>query len=184
MSQGGAQGGEERKHSTSRVPGTPPGLAGELIAEQTQAEYCLGLLLSYPTTWQEVRAILVESDFAAGEARALYAAFAAAAPYEGALDAAAFQAALPEVLRELATHAVARVNGSLPDDEQAPMHVASQAAYRLKRMRIKAEVTELDFLQRDAEQAGDLETLRRLLLRKQQLLTQRRAIDAAAALIG
>jgi DNA primase len=185
MSQGGAQAYDDGKQGAPRVSGTAPGLAGELMAEQTQAEYCLGLLLAYPTTWQEVRAILVESDFAAGEARALYAAFAGAvAADEGMLAVVAFQAALPEVLREVAARAVARVSGSLPDEDQGPTRVASQAAYRLKRMRIKAEVTELDFLQRDAEQAGDLEALRLLLLRKQQLLTQRRAIDAAAALIG
>ncbi len=169
---------------TGATTGVAQGLAGELMAEQIQAEYCLGLLLGYPGTWQEVRAILTEGDFAAAEARALYAAFAAVADGDGALDLEMLQASLPDVLGEVAERARARVEGSLPDEDLSPARAASQAAYRLKRMRIKAEVAELDFLQRDAEQAGDQEALRALLLRKQQLLTQRRTIDAAAALIG
>jgi hypothetical protein len=62
------------------------------------------------------------------------------------------------------------------------MRRASQAAYRLKRMRLKAEQAELDYLIRDAEASADREALRSLLRRKQHLLTQRHTIDEATSL--
>ena len=65
-----------------------------------------------------------------------------------------------------------------------PAKVARDAAYRLKRMRLKAQMAELDALQRDAEQGHDAETLRTLLMQKQRLLAERRAVDAASALFG
>jgi hypothetical protein len=51
-------------------------------------------------------------------------------------------------------------------------------------MRLKEEMAELDYLQRDAEQTGATDALRALLRRKQHLLSQRRAIDAASGLHG
>jgi DNA primase len=168
------------------------GLAGELKAQQAQEEYCLGLLLDFPQTWPEMVTILTENDFSSTETRALYAAFAetmgpdvnAGLGNDPSFDLHAFLAAQPEALREVAARARARVAGTVVDEDQRPTRAASEAAYRLKRMRLKAEAAELDFLQRDAEQEGDGEALRALLQRKQQLLIQRRAIDAAAALIG
>jgi hypothetical protein len=69
-------------------------------------------------------------------------------------------------------------------DVHALASVASRAAYRLKRTRLKEEMAELDYLERDAEQSSDAEALRALLKRKLQLLSQRRALDAASGLIG
>jgi DNA primase len=75
-----------------------------------------------------------------------------------------------------------------PDDpysvEEGPalLKRASQAAYRLKRMRLKVELAELDHLMRDAEAAGDGEALRALVRRKQHLLAQRHTIDEATSL--
>jgi hypothetical protein len=71
-----------------------------------------------------------------------------------------------------------------PQEGQPLAKAASTSAYRLKRTRLKEEMAELDYLQRDAEQSGDLDTLRALLRRKQHLLSQRRAIDAASGLHG
>jgi hypothetical protein len=68
--------------------------------------------------------------------------------------------------------------------EEGPglMKRASQAAYRLKRMRLKVEQAELDYLIRDAETSGDREALRALLRRKQHILAQRHTIDEATSL--
>jgi hypothetical protein len=66
----------------------------------------------------------------------------------------------------------------------ALLNEASQAAYRLKRMRLKGEQAELDALIREAEQTSDSETLRALLTRKGSLLAQRRVIDEASQLQG
>ncbi|MBF6590711.1 MAG: DNA primase [Ktedonobacterales bacterium] len=179
-----AQASLGKGYSSSHAWEDSVGLAGELMAEQAQAEYCLGLLLDYPQTWPEVYAILSEGDFTGTEARALFAAFASAMGTGAAFDTTMFLDELPEVVRAIAERARARTAGTLPDDDQAPVRAASEAAYRFKRMRLKAEVAELDYLKRDAEQSGDQEALRALLQRERYLLSQRHAIDAATEVFG
>ena len=163
---------------------TSSGMAARLLAEQAQEEYCLGLLLEHPEVWSEVYAIIAEGDFAGTETRALFAQLATALQTHPALDVAAFLDELPPVLRETAPRARARVAASVFPEGQGLAKAASSSAYRLKRMRLKEEMAELDYLQRDAEQSGDAEALRALLRRKQYLLSQRRAIDAASGLHG
>lgn len=160
------------------------GMAARLLAEQAQEEYCLGLLLEHPEVWSEVYAIIAEGDFVGTETRALFAQLAAALQAHPALDVTAFLDELPPVLRETAPRARARVASSVFPEGQGLAKAASSSAYRLKRMRLKEEMAELDYLQRDAEQTGDDEALRALLRRKQYLLSQRRAIDAASGLHG
>ncbi|HKV84016.1 MAG TPA: DNA primase [Ktedonobacterales bacterium] len=163
---------------------TSSGMVARLLAEQAQEEYCLGLLLEHPEVWSEVYAIIAEGDFAGTETRALFAELATALQTHPALDVAAFLDELPPVLRETAPRARARVAASVFPEGQGLAKAASSSAYRLKRMRLKEEMAELDYLQRDAEQSGDAEALRALLRRKQYLLSQRRAIDAASGLHG
>ncbi|HEV7129970.1 MAG TPA: DNA primase [Ktedonobacterales bacterium] len=164
--------------------GASTGLAARLLAEQAQEEYCLGVLLERPATWTEMRAILVESDFLTTELRALYAALVAALQPAAALDLQGFLEDLPPLLQVAANRARLRVDPSPPVEGAGLMKVARHAAYRLKRTRLKEEMAELDYLERDAEQSGDQDGLRALLGRKQHLLAQRRAIDAAAGLFG
>ena len=160
------------------------GVGGELFAEQIQAEYCLGLLLDHAEAWPDIAAIVDERDFTGTELRALYSALAVALRTGSAVDGQSFAEGLPPVLQEVAVRVRTRITLSVPEDGPALSKVASAAAYRLKRMRLKAEMAELDYLERDAEQTGDQEALRSLLARKQQLLQQRRAVDAASALFG
>jgi DNA primase len=159
------------------------GATGELLAELSQAEYCIGLLAANPATWMDIFAILDESDFTSADMRAIYAIFAVA-KREGKLapsaqdDSGAFIAMLPEELRQVAMEAGARASLLLPESGPALTKIASKAAYRLKRMRLKAEMAELDYLVREAD---DDEALRTLMARKQVLLSQRHAIDVATA---
>jgi len=146
-------------------------------------EECLGLLLTYPVVWPEVYGIVAEGDFAGTETRALYRA-AAAALGADAFDLPRLRDGLPSPLQEAAARALAMVATDEPLDGQGLIKAARDAAYRLKRVRIEEEMAELDYLQRDAEQSGDGEALRALLRRKQQLLSQRRALDAASGLHG
>jgi hypothetical protein len=88
------------------------------------------------------------------------------------------------VLQAAAERARARLTPGAPEEGTGLTKMASNAAYRLKRTRLREEMAELDYLQRDAEESGDGDALRALLGRKQQLLSQRRAIDAAASLYG
>lgn len=160
------------------------GLGARLRASQAQEEYCLGVLLERPTTWTEVHAILQERDFLATEMRALYASLAATLDRPVAFELHRFLDDLPHELRAAADHARQRLDPSPPVEGPGLVKVASHAAYRLKRVRLKEEMAELDYLERDAEQSGDREGLRALLVRKQELLAQRRALDAAVGLYG
>lgn len=180
------QAGPSPSYSASGAAGTAlaSGTAARLLAEQAQEEYCLGLLLDHPVVWSEVYGILGESDFAGTETRALFHAYAAAVGSGSSFDAGAFLAELPAVLQAAAQRARERIAVGTPEEGQALARAASSSAYRLKRTRLKDEMAELDYLQRDAEQSGDGEALRALLQRKQHLLSQRRAIDAASGLYG
>ncbi len=151
-----------------------------LLAEQTLEAYCLGLALEYPVTWAEVSAILDGHDFATPELRALYDALASASGASESLVTEDFVNSLHPLLRAAADHAREEIS----ERERDATHLvkdARDAAYRLKSLRLKGEMAELDALQRDAEQTGDDESLRTLLTRKQQLLVQRRAIDTASS---
>jgi DNA primase len=156
---------------------------GRLRTLARREEECLGLLLTYPVVWPEVYGIVSEGDFAGTETRALYRA-AAEALSTGAFDLQRLLDGLPSPLQEAAERAQAMVASDEPLDGQGLLKAARDAAYRLKRVRIEEEMAELDYLQRDAEQSGDGEALRALLRRKQQLLSQRRALDAASGLHG
>ncbi len=163
---------------------SPVGVAARILAEQAQEEFCLGLLLERPVTWLEMQPILSESDFVGTETRELFRAYAAAFQGDVPFDAQAFLDGLPPVLRAAAERAHARLELGAPEEGSGLAKMASNAAYRLKRTRLREEMAELDYLQRDAEQSGDGDAARALLGRKQQLLSQRRAIDAAASLYG
>jgi DNA primase len=169
---------------THETPGTATGLAARLLAEQAQEEYCLGLLLERPATWSEMAAILSDADFAGTTTRELYRALVPMLRTQPILDTQQWQDGLPPVLRETAERARARLGQGVAEEGTGLTRVATHAAYRLKRMRLGEEMAELDYLQRDAEQSGDPDALRAFLGRKQQLLSQRRAIDAAANLYG
>ncbi|MGZ3640061.1 MAG: hypothetical protein ACXVCX_19700, partial [Ktedonobacterales bacterium] len=171
--------------------GTRTGIAARLLAELAQEEECLGLLLEQPSLWTEMQGIVSEGDFSGTETRAAFQAFAALARARAGAampDARQVLEALPEELQPVAQRARERITSVTAAEDAPDVHalasVASRAAYRLKRARLKEEMAELDYLERDAEQSNDAEALRALLKRKLQLLSQRRALDAASGLIG
>ena len=174
----------QKSHGAQAQAGTTYRDAAHAPPEVSQEEYCLGLALDHPETWREVRAILREDDFTATETRALFVALDRALGGDAAPGLEAFLAGLEPAL--LATVERARARVALQAEREGPalLNEASQAAYRLKRMRLKGEQAELDALIREAEQTSDSETLRALLTRKGSLLAQRRVIDEASQLQG
>ncbi|HLY29691.1 MAG TPA: toprim domain-containing protein, partial [Ktedonobacterales bacterium] len=170
-------------------------------AEQTLEMYCIGLALDFPVVWSDLQAILEPTDFTDAGTRALFVALAEtmnaplseqadetdAAQYtDTSFDVTSFLAGLHPTLAEAAQRAQALAiaeDDGVPDGAD-PTRIARDAAYRLKRLRLKAQMAELDALQRDAEQSHDAEAVRALLIQKQRLLAQRRAIDSASALFG
>jgi DNA primase len=164
--------------------GSAAGATADSLAEMAQAEYCIGLLVADPATWMAVFAIVDERDFTGAEMRAIYSIFAAAIS-EGRISPAApgdgLAALLPDELRPIATRANARVALNLPEAGPTLTKIASKAAFRLKRMRLKAEMAVIDHLEKETDAIGDQDGLRALLARKQHLLSQRHAIDVATA---
>jgi DNA primase len=178
-----SQGAQAQGGATYRDAARSPGAAGTLATpEVSQEEYCLGLALDHPETWREVRAILREDDFTGTETRALFAALDRA--FSGALGLESLLVGLEPAL--LATVERARERVALQGEREGPalLNEASQAAYRLKRMRLKAEQAELDALIREAEQAGDTESVQSLRARELHLFAQRRIVHKASKLQG
>jgi len=71
---------------------------------------------------------------------------------------------------------------SPPLDSVRLRKVATKAAYRLKRTRLKEAHNELIYLRQEAEQAGDQEGLAALDQRAKDLLLQMETIDSAVPL--
>ena len=151
----------QKSHGAQATNGATYRDAAHAPPEVSQEEYCLGLALDHPETWREVRAILREDDFTATETRALFTVLDRAFGDEAAPGLEALLAELEPAL--LATVARARARVALQTEREGPalLNEASQAAYRLKRMRLKAEQAELDALIREAEQTSDSETAER-----------------------
>jgi DNA primase len=145
-------------------------------------EYCLGILLTYPTIWYEICAIIKEDDFSGTEARELYRAFVSHCQGEAPPEIRSFLAELPPILRELALRVRAQMEASPPLEGAGLSKAARHAAYRLKLVHLKEAITMLQYLQRDAEGAGDQETVRALQEQMVPLLLQRHAIESAVPL--
>ncbi len=184
----------------ARKPGSAEALAAALEEE------CLGLLLVCPALASEMYGIIDEADFTGTETRALYHACVTGLPSGSSPDAQRILAALPEVLQTTAQRlrqeveerermeSISRLRRRpqqrmQPVLETSPMldiarlrKVATKAAYRLKRVRLKEAHTELIYLRQEAEQAGDQEELHVLDQRRRDLLLQIETIDSAVPL--
>lgn len=173
--------GPSPSYSASGVAGTT---ASRMLARQAQEDECIGLLLDYPAVWSEIYGILGEGDFAGTETRELFRAYVAARNSGLSFDAGVFLAELAPDLQVAAQHAREQVAIHAPEEGMGLAKAASFVAYRLKRTHLNEEMAELDYLEHDAQQSADWDAVRPLIRRKQQLLSQRRAIDAASSLYG
>ncbi len=160
---------------------------GSLLGQPASAasaleEHCIALLLSQPGILPDVCAILELSDFWGTETRALFSALASApGPLTpGARDALLAQ--LPDLLSAEAQRLGAEAAASPAQDRAHLARTARQMAYRLKRLRLSEAITELSYLQREAEDQGDREAIRTLREQGQRLILARRSLDAADVL--
>ncbi len=145
-------------------------------------EHCLGLLLNNPWVFAEVYAILELSDFWGTETRALFSILTTAS---GPLTPATLQQLLADLPPELAITAERVRSGRDAQpmlDRTQLARTAKQIAYRLKKLRLSEAITEISYLQREAEQQGDRDTVRVLREQAQRLHMERHALDAAKLL--
>jgi DNA primase len=167
--------------STPESAGEKGGLLGD-GGRRAIEKYCLGILLTYPAIWREIYAIIKEDDFAETEARELYRAFVYRCQGDAPPEMSSFLAELPPILRELALHTRAQVEAGPPLEGTGLSKAARHAAYRLKLVHLKEAITMLQYLQKDAEGAGDHEAVRALQQQMVPLLLQRHAIESAVPL--
>ncbi|HEY7349664.1 MAG TPA: DNA primase [Ktedonobacterales bacterium] len=181
--------------------------AGSLEAlSKAMEEYCLGLLLACPTLAEDVCVIIDEVDFIGTETRALYHFFVTALQNGTLSDTQRMLSTLPGILQETAERLRQEVEmrermESISRIRRRPTHraghaletnpvldsvrlkkVATKAAYRLKRARLKEAHNELIYLRQEAEQAGDQEGLAALDQRRKDVLLQIETIDSAVPL--
>lgn len=145
-------------------------------------EHCLGLLLSNPGVLSEVYAILELSDFWGTETRALYTILTSAGELLMPSTLDALLASLPPILTSEAERLKALYAGQPQLDRLQLARTAKQIALRLKKLRLSDAITEISYLQREAEAQGDLETLRMLKGRALHLTIARGALDSARLL--
>lgn len=149
-----------------------------LYKRDSLEEYCLAILFRYPGIFQELHVILEGDDFERTETRALYHEIVSFVEAQGLpLDLPSFINILPPVLQEVAYRLQQSITYEPEFESEAMLSKAGQhAAYRLKLAHLKDLVTEITYLQKEAETSGDRELLRALHQRMQEVLKKKRLI--------
>ncbi len=147
-------------------------------------DYLIGLLLQNPGLSQYVCGIINDGDFIGTDTRELYHFLNAIYQRGSSSFHQPLEQQLPSALLETVARAQRRVEAASLLDGAGLIKAAVQCATRLKRMRLMQLNTELRYLLREAEEAGDTAAVREL---GQQLLAihqQIRTIDSATHLQG
>jgi DNA primase len=161
-----------------------PGLDRQGESTLKWEDYLIGLLLRNPSLNQQVCVILDEGDFAGTDTRELYRLLNSVYQRDSSPSHQPFENFVPSALMPSVVRAIECVELRSSGDGEVPSKEAIQCATRLKRMRLLQLNKELNFLLKDAVDAGDLPALRQL---QQQLLAihqQLRTIDTATHLQG
>ena len=147
-------------------------------------DYLIGLLLQNPSLSPRVCVILSEGDFAGTDTRELYRLLNSVYQRDSSPSHQPFENFVPSALMPSVARAIECVELRSPGDEDLLAKEAVQCATRLKRMRLLQLNKELEFLLKDAADAGDIPALQQL---QQQLLAiyqQLRTINTATHLQG
>lgn len=172
------------KYQNPPAPSPPrnhPGSQLESRANAAQAweEHCIGLLLSQPGTQTDICVILESSDFWGTETRALYVLLAGS---NGPRTRAAVDALLaeqPALLQAEAERLRQQFEAEPAMDRINLARNAKQIAFRLKRLRLSDAITEISYLQREADTQADREAAHALRAQAQRLTAARLSLDAA-----
>lgn len=166
--------GDSAHSPRTSVPGAMPG--SPALGQRHQLghhleEYCIGLLVHTPAVIQEICAILGPTDFRGTETRLIFSLFASMArqttQVPNGIMVDDLLATLPDLVNAEAQRIRAEVAAQPALDRISLARTAKQLATRLKCLRLSEAITELSYVQREAEERGDRETER--LLRVQGL---------------
>jgi DNA primase len=135
-------------------------LADRASAGHALESLCIGLLLSNPQCDDEVYVILLPSDFWGTETRTIFALLASLTGSRTHLAVETLLATQPEILRQEAQRLQAAFEAQPQLDRVQLAKTLKQIAYRLKHLRLSEAITNISYLQRDAEEQGDLDAVR------------------------
>ena len=147
-------------------------------------DYLIGLLLQNPGLSQHVCGIINDGDFAGTDTRELYHILNSVYQRGSSPLHQSFEQLVPSALLATMTRARESVASGPPLNDASMVKNARQCAIRLKRMQLLQSNTEYRYHMNEAEEAGDLESVRQF---RQQLLAihqQLRTIDSAMHLHG
>jgi DNA primase len=153
-------------------------LASSMKAGQALEDHCIGLLLSNPEALPEACGILLPSDFWGTETRTLFTLLASLEAPRTRMTVDAALATLPEIVQAEAQRLRATFKQHHALDRAQLSRTAIQSACRLKRQRLTDAMTEISYLQREAEARGDTETAHVLRTQAQQFSLARHKLDA------
>lgn len=146
--------------------------------EQTKIlreDYLLGLLLQNPKLSEHVYGIINDGDFAGTDTRELYRIFNAVYQRGSSPFSQSLETAVPAALQGTVERVRKCVEDFTLSDEAHLVRDAKQCAIRLKRAHLLRSETELRYLMKEAEEAGDVATDRLLrhqfMVVRQELLT-------------
>lgn len=147
-------------------------------------DYLIGLLLQNPGLSLHVCGIINGGDFAGTDTRELYRILNSVHQRASSPSNQPFEQFVPSALLETVNRALQCVESRSPKDGAGLVKEAVQCATRLKRMQLLQLNTELEYLIREATEAGDSAAIRQLQLQLLALHQQLRTIDSATHLQG
>src|SRR6202049_5080855 len=147
-------------------------------------DYLIGLLLANPELSTRVCGIINDGDFAGTDTRELYRIFNSVDQRGSSPLFQSIEQAVPSALLTTIDRARKSVELGLPKDGAGLKKEAVKCATRLKRARLVQQNMELNYLIKEAKDAGELEAVQQF---QQQLLAihrKLRTIDSAMHLHG
>ncbi len=176
--------GEEQGQTTRRGGASGVGLDRKRADKLQWEDYLIGLLLHNPELSQHVCGIIKDSDFAGTDTRELYHILNSVYQRGSSPSHQSLEQVVPPALLAAVMRARTCVESRSQLDTAGQVKAAIQCATRLKRTRLVQLNTELQFLMREAKEAGDVAAMQQF---QQQLLAiyqQLRTIDSATHLQG
>ncbi len=147
-------------------------------------DYLIGLLLANPELSTRVCGIINDGDFAGTDTRELYRIFNSVDQRGSSPLFQSIEQAVPSALLTTIDRARKSVESRPPKDGAGLLKEAVQCATRLKRARLLQLNTELNYLIKEAESAGEVEAGRQLRQRFSAIRQELRTIDSAMHLHG
>ncbi len=147
-------------------------------------DYLIGLLLQNPGLSPYVCGIINDGDFAGTDTRELYHILNSVYQRGSSSSNQSFEQLVPPALLATVARAQQCVESRPPRDGAGQVRDAVQCATRLKRTHLLQLNTELKYLVREAEEAGDVVSMQQLQRQLLEIHRQLRTIDSATHLQG